>query len=57
MGLKDHGGTWKKSKSKSQKYIRTFGSHEKGPQVKVKKYTKDFWTTERLNVKVKIRKE
>ena len=27
----DHRGTWKKAKSKSQKYIRTFG-----PQVKVK---------------------
>ena len=29
MELKDHRGTWKKAKSKSQKYIRTFGSLEK----------------------------
>ena len=37
----DHRGTWKKAKVKSQKYIRTFGPQEKGPQVKVK-INKDF---------------
>ena len=41
----------KKAKSKSKKYIRTFG-----PQVKVKN-TKDLWTIGRLKAKVKIRKE
>ena len=36
MELKDHRGTWKKAKSKSKKYIRTFG-----PQVS-KKYERTF---------------